>query len=67
MRKQTLRPGDRVELKRDTPSHAEGHFGTVEDTNTPAQSPSAWTITVRFDGDSHLTSFPYPDGSLAKV
>jgi hypothetical protein len=43
-----------------------GKCGTVIRKYIPAHCTGVWSITVRWDGNQHETSYPYPTGGLVK-
>ena len=64
MHMRLLQVGDRVALNRATMMDAAGSRGTVTRKYVPAHCTGAWSVTVRWDGNAHETSYPYPTGGL---
>ena len=62
-----LNVNDRVELTRDIQLNSRGDKGTVIRKYVPPHSTGCWTITVKFDGNDHLTTFGYPDPILKRI
>jgi hypothetical protein len=59
-----LKAGDRVTLTRDTLMDRKGAQGTVVSKYVPAHCTGVWSLTVRWDGNRHDTSYPYPTGGI---
>jgi hypothetical protein len=59
-----LEAGDRVVLTSDTLMDRAGKLGTVKRKYVPAHCTGVWDITIRWDGNSHDTAYPYPTGGL---
>jgi hypothetical protein len=62
----TTQVGDRVTLTQSTLMDDAGKCGTVIRKYIPAHCTGVWSITVRWDGNQHETSYPYPTGGLVK-
>ena len=62
-----LAVNDRVELAQNTLMDKAGSRGTVVRKYVPAHCTGAWSITVRWDGNQHDTSYPYPTGGLVRA
>jgi hypothetical protein len=61
-----LQIGDRVRLTRSTLMDRAGALGTITRKYVPAHCCGVWSITVRWDGNSHETSYPYPTGGIVE-
>lgn len=59
-----LQVNDRVVLNRATLMDDAGKLGTVTRKYAPAHCTGVWSLTVRWDGNAHETSYPYPTGGL---
>jgi hypothetical protein len=59
--------GDRVVLIRDTLMDRAGSLGIVTRKYVPFHAASCWSLTVRWTGNQHETSYPYPNGLVAQA
>lgn len=59
-----LQAGDRVILNQDTLMDRAGTLGTITRKYVPAHCAGVWSLTVRWDGNQHETSYPYPTGGI---
>jgi hypothetical protein len=62
-----LQTGDRVHLTQSTLMDDAGKLGTVVRKYVPMHCTGAWNITVRWDGNRHDTSYPYPTGGMVRA
>lgn len=62
--KKLLNVGDRVKLTCDGLLDKAGKLGTVTRKYVPAHCTGAWSITVKWDGNSHETGYSYPGAPL---
>lgn len=61
-----IQVGDRVRLTRDTLMDRAGLLGTVTRKYVPMHCAGVWSLTVRWDGNSHETGYSYPTGGLVE-
>lgn len=59
-----LQIDDRVVLTRATMMDDAGKHGIVTRKYVPAHCTGAWSISIRWDGNAHETSYPYPTGGM---
>lgn len=62
-----LNVDDRVELTQSTMMDDAGKQGVIVEKYVPLHCAGVWSITVRWDGNNHDTSYPHPSGMLRKV
>lgn len=62
-----LQVGDRVVLTRGTLMDRAGARGVVTRKYVPAHCAGVWSLTVKWDGNVHETSYSYPTGGLVQA
>lgn len=62
-----LQVNDRVRLTRATMMDDAGKLGTVVRKDVPFHCTGVWSITIRWDGNQHDTSYPYPTGGMVEA
>lgn len=59
-----LNVGDKVTLTQTTLMDDAGAVGIVTRKYAPLHCTGVWSVTVRWEGNTHETSYPYPTGGM---